>query len=271
MIRATGRWHTACRKLGMTTLLSGALVGGLVSAGSAWAADEALNDIVQTGVERQQKNQAFQQRINQLDDAIREKVENYREVNKQIEGLEVYLAQLQRQVSSQEAEMADLNSSIDRVTEIERQITPLMLKMVEGLKKFVALDMPFLEKERQERVARLQKMMDRSDVSAAEKFRNVLEAYQTEIDYGRNIEAYRGTLKQDGGEREVDFLRIGRIALLYQTLDNSETGQWNPNTEQWESLPPTYRTQVEDGLRIAREQAAPDLIKLPLTTPEEAK
>jgi len=264
MMSPGGRWQVICRNLGLCAVL----FGGIGVGAAAFGEDETLDRIVDTGVERLEKNKAFQQRINQLDEAIREKVEQYRDVNKEIDGLEVYLAQLERQVKSQEQEMADLNQSIDQVTLIERQITPFMLKMIEGIDRFVSLDMPFLKEDRTERVARLRDMMGRSDVSAAEKFRNVLEAYQTEIEYGRTIEAYRGTLAES--ERDVDFLRVGRIALLYQTLDGTQTGLWNPQEESWQELPATYNTQVREGLKIAREQAAPDLIKLPLSTPEEA-
>ncbi|PVY77367.1 uncharacterized protein DUF3450 [Tamilnaduibacter salinus] len=256
------------RRYGLSLAICGALLCAPVTAS---AQDPGVDDVVNAGVDRLEKNQAFQQRINELDEAIRDKVERYREVNKEIEGLEVYLDQLQSQVSSQDAEKTDLNESIDRVTQIERQITPLMLKMIKGLERFVSLDKPFLQKEREKRIARLQDMMGRSDVSVAEKFRNVLEAYQTEVDYGRTIEAYRGSLASGDQPREVDFLRIGRIALLYQTLDDTETGVWNPNSEQWETLPATYNSQISEGLRIAREQAAPSLISLPLNTPEETQ
>ncbi|PAU79635.1 hypothetical protein CK501_12570 [Halovibrio salipaludis] len=246
-------------------------VMGMVLGTTAQAQDEELEQIVETGKDRLVQNREMQQRINELDSEIREKVENYRSVNREIDGLEIYLAQLERQVESQETEMADLEQSIDEVTETERQITPLMLKMVDGLEQFVELDVPFLKEEREETVAGIVDTMDRSDVSTAEKFRNLLEAYQEEIEYGRTIEAYRGTLETEGNERQVDFLRIGRIALLYQTLDGSRSGVWDNNEEQWQTLPATYNSQVQEGLKIAREQAAPDLIRLPLSAPEEAE
>ena len=40
------------------------------------------------------------------------------------------------------------------------------------------------------------------------------------------------------------------------------------NTKSWEKLDPGYRGAIRDGLRIARKQAAPDLIRLPLPTPD---
>ena len=65
----------------------------------------------------------------------------------------------------------------------------------------------------------------------------------------------------------MDFLRFGRIALVYQTLDGMEAGVWNQAEKSWEPLDASYRTAIRQGLRIARKQAAPDLIRLPLPVP----
>ena len=114
-------------------------------------------------------------------------------------------------------------------------------------------------------------MMERSDVTAAEKFRRVIEAYQIENDYGRTIEAYRGTLDVDTGKREVNFLRVGRVALLYQTDGGDLTGAWNQETRQWETLAPErYKQDVAKGLRVARKQVAPDLLVLPVAAAKRA-
>jgi TolA-binding protein len=242
---------------------------GLAVTPALQAAD--VDDAISTGVKRTSQGQTAQDKIDSLDEQIRERVDEYRSVNKEIEGLQVYIQQMEKQIASQEAEMAELSDSIDKVTLIERQITPLMLKMVEAIQQFVKLDMPFQEEKRTERVARLETLMSASDVTTAEKFRTVLEAYQDEIDYGRTIEAYRGSLGDGEAAREVDFLRIGRLALVYQTLDGKEVGLWNAEAGSWQELDAAYRRQITQGLRIAREQAAPDLIRMPMPTPVEAK
>ena len=66
-------------------------------------------------------------------------------------------------------------------------------------------------------------------------------------------------------------LRIGRIALVYQSLDGQELGIWNTNSNSWQSLAPEYKSKVMAGIRIAREQAAPDLIKVPVAAPMMAQ
>ena len=112
--------------------------------------------------------------------------------------------------------------------------------------------------------------MGRADVTNAEKYRRIMEAYQIENEYGRTIEAYRGGLERDDREITVYFLRFGRIALLYQTLDESEAGVWNAETGSWVPLDSSYRSTIRQGIRIARKQAAPDLIQLPLPAAKDA-
>jgi hypothetical protein len=108
--------------------------------------------------------------------------------------------------------------------------------------------------------------MERSDVTAAEKLRQILEAYSIENDYGRTIEAYKGSVDVDGRTQEVDFLRIGRVSLTYQTVGGGHTGAWDNDSRSWEELPPeTYKAQVADGLKIARKQVAPDMLVVPVS------
>ncbi|MFP6565277.1 MAG: DUF3450 domain-containing protein [Myxococcota bacterium] len=188
----------------------------------------------------------------------------YHSVLRQTDSIRVYNRQMRDLIASQEAELVSLAEQIDRVEEVGRSVTPLMLRMIDALDALVSLDVPFLEKERRDRIDALHALMGRADVSNAEKYRNIMEAYQIENEYGRTIEAYRSNLARDGKETTVDFLRFGRIALVYQALDGSETGVWDPETDDWIILDSDYRTPIREGIRIARKQSAPDLIRLPL-------
>jgi len=183
----------------------------------------------------------------------------------------VYNRQLERQIGNQEAEMTKLTSSIDEVTVIERQITPLMMRMIDGLQQFIELDLPFLLDERMERLANLEDMMDRADVAVSEKLSQILRAYQIENEYGRTMEAYSDTIVVDGTERMVDVLKVGRISLVYQTQDGEETGVFNSATRQWERLDDSYRTPVQNGIRMARQQLSVDMLPLPVGGPEVAQ
>ena len=241
------------------------LLASAVMASSALAQDdEVLKPAVKAATEINESAAASQQKIDGITDQIDSKLQQFKTLSKEIEGLEVYNNQLRKQIANQNQEMADLNLAIDEVSVIERQITPLMLRMIDGLEQFIALDVPFLAQERADRIADLKAMMDRADVASSEKFRRVMEAYQVEMDYGRTMEAYTGIHTIDGQERDVEFLRVGRTALIYQTRDASRQGVYNKQTRQWEELDSSYRTQVTKGLRMAKKQLAPDLLTLPV-------
>jgi len=231
----------------------------------------SINEVMQEGETRADAGATAQQQVDSVADQTEKIINDYRTVTKVVDGLRVYNALLQTQLDNQEAEMEALNDSIANVALIERQIVPLMLRMVDALDEFVQLDTPFLAKERAERIARLREVMERSDVSAAEKFRIVIEGYQIENDYGRTIEAYKGSTEINGNELEVDFLRIGRVALLYQTVGGAHTGVWDSTQGEFIELPPApYQKQVLDGLKIARKQVAPDLLVVPVSAPTRA-
>ncbi len=247
-------------KLFNSLLIAGALVATPVLAQD----DEVLKPVVDEAAKINESAAKSQEKINNITDQIGTKLQQFKTLNKEIEGLEVYNAQLQKQINNQNQEMEDLNAAIDEVSVVERQITPLMIRMITGLEQFVELDVPFLAEERANRIADLKAMMDRADVATSEKFRRVMEAYQVEMDYGRTMEAYSGIHTIDGQERDVEFLRLGRTALIYQTRDASEQGVWNKQTRQWEELDSSYRTQITKGLRMAKKQLAPDMLMLPV-------
>ena len=246
------------------------LAGAIIFANALTATASNMDNAVDQGVKRLEKAQATQQKVDDVDASTRQAQREYRAVTKQVDGLQVYIEQLDKQLSAQQTELYQIDESIRQVTIIERQITPLMLRMIDSMEQFVKADVPFLEKERSDRVVKLKNMMGRSDVTVAEKYRKVMESYQTELDYGRTIESYRGELEINGQVRDVDFLRTGRIALTYKTLDGKELGVWNNQAREWQELDPTFKSDVIKGIRIAREQTAPDLIKIPLPAPTVA-
>ena len=172
------------------------------------------------------------------------------------------------QTNGQNATLEDISISMDQVDVINRQIFPLMERMIDGLEQSIALDIPFLLDERTKRIADLKEIMERSDVSVAEKFRKVMEAYQIENDYGISSEHYVQALEIDGSTREYNMLRIGRIGLYFQSDDTSITGWWNAEIGAFEQLSNRHRSEVRKGIRVARQLIAPELMLLPVPAPE---
>ena len=209
-----------------------------------------------------------QARINRYDDEAKAALQAYRVALKRAESLEIFNKQLGRLVDSQKEEIESIKRQIDEIESIETGALPLMLEMTDTLEQMILADTPFLLAERQDRAANLASIIDRADVTAGEKFRRIMEAYIIEADYGRTVEAYRGDIKLEEQIKSVDFLRIGRTGLYFQTLDGNETGRWNEQKKGWEILDDSYTRTVRDGLRIARKQAPPDLLKLPISKQE---
>jgi hypothetical protein len=237
--------------------------------GAEMVAGQAVDQIVAAEQRRIQQAQAAQDQVDAVVEQTRDLTDEYRAVMKEVDGLVVYNTLLDRQIADQNQQLTELRTSIDQVSVIERQILPLLTRMIDGLERFVALDMPFLETERAGRVSSLKALLERSDVTAAEKFRVVMEAWQIENEYGRTIEAYTGQLEIDGTAREVDFLRIGRVALLYQTPDGENSGAWDQANGQYVAVGNQFRNAIRQGLRLARGQAGADLLLLPIFGPEE--
>lgn len=243
-----------------------------VIASSAWLTSSVsaatLQDIFSLSAEGIRVAQASQTRVDALASETQSLLTDYRLELRTIEDLKAYNIQKEREIADQLRQMNTLRSSIERATLIDRQILPLMARMIDVLAQFVANDVPFLVDERTRRVDQLRDIMGMADVTPSEKFRRVFEAFQIENDYGRTIEAYRGQVALNGGELEGTLLRFGRVGLYFQTEDENLSAMWNPATKQWVELSGSYSGAIKQGIRIAESQVAPDLVRLPVLKSE---
>mgnify|MGYP001309939948 FL=1 len=232
---------------------------------------QTVDDVLVADAKRLQLAQASQERINERVQGTRTITDQYRAINKEIDGLKVYNRLMSAQVQGQEATLEDIKISMDQVDVINRQIFPLMERMIDGLEQSVSLDIPFLLEERINRIDVLKETLSRSDVSVAEKFRKVMEAYQIELDYGSSAEFYKQSLNlgEDYGVRDYNMLRIGRIGLYFQSDNSDITGMWDVNVGDW-VIDDDHRNEIRKGLRMARQLIAPELMLIPLPAAEEA-
>lgn len=247
----------------------GWVVAGSLAAGAAWAQD--VSQPVQTARQTVQDTEQSQGRIDQLDSQAQALLSDYRANLKQLEQLNRYNASQNRQVAAQQRELESLKKDIDNISSLQRAVQPLMEDMLEALDRLVEADLPFLVDERRDRVVRLRRIMDDPERSAAQRYRLIVEAYQIENEYGRTIEAYRGDVEVDGRPFEnVEFLRVGRLALMFRTDDDAVLKRYDMEARQWVDLASSFLPQVKKGLRIAKEQIPPDLMVVPVTAPQAA-
>jgi hypothetical protein len=232
------------------------------------APQDLLDQTVRTQAQSDTESIRSQLRVSQLADETTELLGEYRLTLQQLDRVRIYNDNLAALVADQEADKASIEQQLDDFVLVEQGIVPLMFNMIDALEQFIDLDLPFLRRERVDRVRRLRDNMQASDITISEKYRQIMDAYVIETDFGRTVEAYIATLELDGVPTQVDVLRIGRILLAYQTPDRAQTGFFNLDSRTWEPLPDDYRAAITAGLRIARRQAAPDLLRLPVHAPE---
>ena len=223
-----------------------------------------VEDTIKISTTSIEKSGLTQEQIVKLDDQTRVLLADYQSTSKEYDSLKLYNDQVQKIINSQIEEIENILIKIDELDKTNQRIVPFMLRMIDGLENFIQLDIPFLMDERTDRLNNLKVTMDRGDVSTSEKFRLIVEAYKTELEYGRTIEAYRDNIIIDDVETSADFLRVGRIALTYLTVDGSKGGYWDTNTQTWEKASSSIKRSTEDALKVASKQAPPALIKIPV-------
>lgn len=228
-----------------------------------------LSSTVQVETKINQDAASSQQRVSTLAKQTQDLLAEYRSVVSEVESLRIYNGNLEKVVKDQRTEVQSINHQLEGLESTNRGVVPLMLEMIEALGQIVEADIPFRIEERRARVERLSIMMDQADVTASEKYRRVMEAYQSELEFGRTTESYSDTLPTTG--QTVDFLRVGRTLLIYQTSDQSSTGWFNPTSRAFEELPGKYTLEVKNGIAIAKNEKAPDLVMLPTPGPEVAE
>lgn len=237
-----------------------------------WLAASAQAQLLQSTISTQNntnnQSASSQNRIDQVADETEDLLSTFRQVVSESDSLKIYNAQLQRLVDNQREGLASIESQLGELEATDRAVTPLMIDMVDTLGQIVENDVPFRQDRRRELVRTLKDALDDPDVTVSEKYRLILESYQAEINLGRTTFAEQGDLPT--GEK-VSFLRIGRTLLFYQSLDGETTGWFNPQSREFETLGSEYSIAVKDGIAIAQNRRAPDLVRLPVPAPARAQ
>lgn len=228
------------------------------------ASPAELQDSLKVVKETNEGAASSQQKIDELSRETRNMLEEYRKLLDGSEYQAAYTRELEELQQSQEERLAQLREQIAQARITQQRIVPLMRSMADALEQFVVLDLPFHQGERVDAILDLKSRLRRPDLSVSAKFRLLLEAYQLEQDYGDNIEAWRGPLEREGVELSVEYLRIGRVALYFQTLDGETSGYWDADLQRWEVLERRYNRDITQALRVAQNVLAPQLLNLPL-------
>jgi hypothetical protein len=233
---------------------------------------ENLNKVLDSSKKKVSAAAKSQKTIDGLSDQTQNLFNEFKVTESLVSDLKVYNKKLQIQVDNQQQRLQEIEQAITQVSVMQRQMLPLIERMILQLEQFIALDLPFHTVEREERIAFLKGSLERSDLSTAEKFRQLLEAWKIENEYGRKVESYADTILLEGEERDVQMLRVGRLALLYQTLDGSLTGAWDKNASSWQALDSgQFNKATRQAIKMANKQANIDVMTIPVPQAESFK
>ncbi|MEM8767244.1 MAG: DUF3450 domain-containing protein [Pseudomonadota bacterium] len=243
------------------------IAGLLLWVAPAQAAEPAtVDDVINTQGAYQETAATSQARVETLDDETLDLISSYNTELARYEDLVTYNENMRQLLASQASERARLEAELAEIEVIRRSIVPLMVEMIDVLERFIDLDQPMLKEERLARLEELKRNLTRSDVEIAERYRRLIEAYQIEAEYGQTIEAYEGPLGINGQNLTVDYLRVGRAGLYYLSLDRASGGIWSPEQSTWVSLDESQLDALDFAVRVARKQAPPNLVPLPMWT-----
>ncbi|GAB2709657.1 MAG: DUF3450 domain-containing protein [Aliiglaciecola sp.] len=249
------------------TLIASTVMGAFVLGSSAVSAD-TLNDLHKEEAKIHVAAAKSQEKIDNLFQQSQELLVDYRAVVDETENLKVYNDYVATLVADQQRGIDSLQKQIDQIDETKRGIVPLLFRMIDSLEKFIEADVPIKMAERRARVERLRDVMGNSNVTVSERFRQVIEAYQIELDYGSKISAYQGNMTYNGTDITVDFFNLGRTALIALSLDQKNAWMWDTAERTWVELGSEYLESSIAAVRMARKQLPVNLVKLPIPAAE---
>jgi hypothetical protein len=225
-------------------------------------ADELVTPALQSSIAA---GKASQQRVEQAADAAVAARMELQHAELQLRDLAAYNTYMQSLVTDQRNELDKLSVQLAAVEQTRQGLIPLMVQMQRDLAQLVQEDMPLRKADRLARVESLNATLARADVSEAEKFRQLLQAYQIEAEYGNRLDTYSTELTLADTPRRVDVLAVGRIALLATTADRSQAWLWSATHQQWLPLEKQWLSAVADAFDVATNKIVPQLLQVPLS------
>lgn len=244
-----------------TSLLAGA--AALVAAGAAHA---QLDQALQVARQSTQAGAQAQAQIDNLADQADNAEREYLALREQIESQRVFLEQQRVFLRSQENELTGLEAQLERVGNIERDLTPMLLEMFTALEDFIAQDLQFRMQERNDRLDRIREALGDAQVSPAERYRVLLNAYEIEASYGRSLTAYEEEVEIDGVPQPARILQIGRVAMIREV--NGDLEMLTKDNPEWRPVPGSMAADVDRAFRIANEVTTPEVFVAPLPGPD---
>lgn len=241
-----------------------ACAAGALALTTALPAQAQLDSALSAARQSTASSAAAQRQVEEADDAAGSAVREYRAVLQQLDNTRLFVAQQQIFLDSQSSEINSVRQQLGTVEQIKQGMSPMMLRMTVELEDSIRGDIPFRLNERMGRVERVQAALANPSVSPAEQYRQVLNAYKIEATYGYSTESYEGVHPEQPGN-VVDFIRFGRTSYIFIDKRDGSAKRYDKASGNWVDLNDVDVRQIRQTIRVAREQAAPEVIYAPVT------
>ena len=235
----------------------------LLLCGAAGAADE-IGEALDASLAAQRAARESQQRVDKLDAETRALRDKRRAAEWRAQQLADYAGKLEQEALEREQRRAELQAELARTLSTGADLLPLSQRMLEELEAHLARDLPFLQDLRRERLASAKALLADPQRGAAEKFRRVLEAWRSEVEYGYALGAEDAAIDCAGAIGTSIRVHVGRVGYYCLSADRRQAARWDIASKAWISLDDDSVEQVTRAVAMAREQAPAALLVLPV-------
>lgn len=237
------------------------LLAGTVAVPYCQAAQDGLDELSLARLQSDQKTQQINEEWDDVERKLRAEIARETATFQQLESRSQRFDQMltveERRIKQQQHRLVESQKLRDG---LQRWLQELRVK----IENQSGTTLPFLVAERQERLESLAAVVNDPYVSLDEQFRRVFEVLLVEAEYGYSSEVYRDKVAIEGEVVEVDLLRVGRLALLFRTLDHQGVGMYDPVAQQYHWLPSDHLSAISQTFAVVRRESAAQMVILPV-------
>lgn len=256
--------HCGCK----VAQFSKAVLLSLFTFGSSLTLANTVAELEKESLKVQQESRSIQNEIDRLYSEEQVLDQQYQALLLKLAALKSYNADVQKRIDSQNDQLQSLQEQLASVAQVKREIMPLMEQMQTSLVEFVDADLPFYKAQRVQSLELLSKNIDDIELPLSSKYQKILEAFEEQSAFGQSMDSFQGMLQIDNRQVQVDFLRLGRVALFYQTLDGQQSARWSKQSNSWQLLGADQSEQLSKALEVVRGDKIPSLLKLDVGAPQ---
>jgi len=237
------------------------LVAGLFLVNAVYAAEQpekikkTINQSIDVRTETQQQSAEWQTKKERMKS-------RYYQLKDAVEAGALEIKHMQDVVGRQETYIARMQNRIVEMEKIRQNLVPFLEEVLVRMEKSVNTDLPFLLEERKTRIAALKQLVYDPELTMGEKLRRVFEGLRIEMDYGKSVETTKEEITFNGEKLMVRVLRVGRTAMMMQTLDEKEAAIYTAG--KWSELPGKYRDEIKKAIEITERRRPIEFVNLPV-------